>query len=260
MCHVNFDNIIKISNTQAVRDLPKLMKPTNSLCKECQLGIQSRVSFKSKDQSSTRLLELVHTDLCGPTRIKSLQGDRYFMLLIDDHSQMMWVTFLKEKLEAFEKFKNFKAMVENQTRLKLKCLRSDRGGEFTSGEFIDFCEKQGIRRQLFAPRTPQQNGVVERKNRTIQEATRTMMLEANFPQMFWKEAISTAVYTLNRVQIRNNTGKTPYELWFGITPPVKYFRVFGSKCYIKRDEDLGKFDARSDAKPEFIGGSYRYCF
>jgi len=93
-----------------------------------------------------------------------MQGDRYFMLLIDDHSRVMWVTFLKEKLEAIEKFKIFKAMVENQTSLKLQCLRSDRGGEFTSGEFIDFCEKHGIRRQLFAPRTPQQNGVVERKN------------------------------------------------------------------------------------------------
>jgi len=72
------------------------------------------------------------------------------------------------------------------------------------------------------------------------------MMEASVPQMFWREAVSTAVYTLNRVQIRSNTGKTPYELWFGITPTVRYFRVFGSKCYIKRDEDLGKFDARSD--------------
>jgi len=145
------------------------------------LGKQSRVIFKSKEQSSTRLLDLIHTDLCGPTRIRSVQGDRYFMLLIDDHSRMMWVTFLKEKYEALEKFKIFKAMVENEIGLNIKCLRSNRGVEFTSSEFIELCEKHGIKRQLSTPRTPQQNGVVERKNRTIQETSRTMMMEANVP-------------------------------------------------------------------------------
>jgi len=86
MCHINFDNIVKISATQAMRDLPKLVKPTNSMCKECQLGKQRRTTFNSKEKSSSGLLELVYTNLCGPTRVRSLHGDRYFMLLIDDHS------------------------------------------------------------------------------------------------------------------------------------------------------------------------------
>lgn len=100
-------------------------------------------------------LELVHINLCGPTRTTSMQGERYFMLLIDDYSSMTWVTFLKEKSEALEKFKAFKALVENEKGLKIKRLRSDNGGEFTSNEFVSFCEKYSIKRQFSAARTPQ---------------------------------------------------------------------------------------------------------
>jgi len=108
-------------------------------------------------------LELVHIDLCGPTRTQSLQGENYFMLLINDYSRMKWVTFLKEKSEAFQKFKSFKALVENEIDLKIKCSRSDRGGEFISNEFDEFCETHGIKRHFLAAITPQQNGVVEIK-------------------------------------------------------------------------------------------------
>ena len=92
-------------------------------------------------------------------------------------TRMTWVTFLKEKSQAFEKFKIFKAMVENETHVKIKCLRLDNGGEFTSNEFNEFCEIHGIKIQFSAAKTPQQNGVVERKNRTVQEAARTMLNE-----------------------------------------------------------------------------------
>jgi len=115
------------------------------MCRECQLGKQRIISFKSKEQVSNGWLELVHTDLCGLARIRSVQGDRYFMFLIDDYSKMMWVTFLKEKSESLDKFKVFKMMVENEIGEKLKCLRSDIGGEFTSHEFNAFCEKHGIK-------------------------------------------------------------------------------------------------------------------
>ena len=177
--HINFDNLVKISKLGAVRNLPKITKPTNSICKHCQLGKQTRASFRTKEHSTSKPLELVHTDLCGPTRTKSLQGESYFMLFIDDFTRMCWVTFLKEKSEAFQKFKAFKILVENEIGEKLKCLRSDNGGEFTSREFNLFCENPGIKRQFSAARTPQQNGVAERRNRTVQEAARTMLSEAN---------------------------------------------------------------------------------
>lgn len=159
---------------------------------------------------------------------------------------MMWVIFLKGKSEAFNKFKIFKAKVETKSRLKLKCLKFDRGGELCFGEFNSFCEMHRIKRQLSAPKTPQQNGVVERKNRIVLDVARTMLTEGNVLKVYWGEAISTAIYTINRVHIKCDTSKTPYDIWFGHVRTVKYFKAFGRKCYIKRDEDIGKFDDRSD--------------
>jgi transposase InsO family protein len=144
--HINFDNLVKISKLGVVRNLPKIIKPSNSICKHRQLGKQTRTSFKTKEHSSSKPLELVHTDLCGPMRTKSLQGYFYFMLFVDDFTRMCWVFFLKEKLEAFQKFKTFKILVENEIGKKLKCLRSDNGGEFTSKEFNLFHKNHGIKR------------------------------------------------------------------------------------------------------------------
>jgi transposase InsO family protein len=108
-------------------------------------------------------------------------------------------------------------------------LRSNNGGEFTSKDFIQSFENYGIKRQFAAPRTPQQNGVVERKNITIQEATITMLNEAMLPEKFWRDEIYTTFHILNRAQLRPNHDKTPYELWFGRTSTVKHFIIFGSK-------------------------------
>lgn len=163
MGHINFDNMVKISSTHAIRDLPKIIKPTNTLCKKCQMGKQTRTSFK--EYSFTKSMELIHIDLCGPTRTKGLNGERYFMFVVDDYSRMTWVTFFREKSKALDNFKVFKSMGENEVDSKIKFLRSNRGGQFTSNEYEKFCENHGIMRHLSTPRTPQQNGVVERKNR-----------------------------------------------------------------------------------------------
>jgi transposase InsO family protein len=174
-------------------------------------------------------LELIHTFIFGPTIIQSLQGENYFLFFIDDYSRMIWVTFQKKKSEAFEKFKAIKSLVENEIDLKIKCLISDREGEFSSNEFEEFCELHGIKRHFLAARTPNQNGVVERKNQTIQEMARTMLNETNLSDMFWREAINTIVYILHKGKIRVNNNKTPYELWKGRPTTIKYFKCFGSK-------------------------------
>ena len=245
--HICFENLTKIASTKAVRDIPHITKPSNSICDSCQKGKQTRTSFKTKEHHTRKPLELVHTDLCGPVRTQSMYGERYFMLCIDDYSRMTWVSFLKHKSKALEIFKAFKNQVENQIGRRIKCLRSDRGGEFTSEEFREYCENMGIRRQLSTPKTPQQNGVVERKNRTVQEMARTMLNESKVGDRFWREAIHTSVYIQNRCMLRPNEDKTPYEMWFGRKATVKYFKIFGSKCYIKRiDQNLGKFDDRAD--------------
>jgi hypothetical protein len=170
------------------------------------------------------------------------------MLIIDDYSRPNWVAFLKEKAEAFEKFKILKALTETtQTGNMLKAVRLDRGGEFMSRDFKEFYYEYGIKKEYTIPRTPQQNGVVERQNRTVQEMARSMMNEKNIGRTYWVEAIHIAIHVLNKAHLRPQSEKTPYELWFGRPASIKHFRVFGSKCYIKNnDENLGKYDDRAD--------------
>jgi len=168
---------------------------------------------------------------------------------------MAWIGLMKHKDEAFEKFKSFKALVENESDHKIKCLRSDRGGEFTSDEFFDFCEEHGIRREFSTARTPQQNGVVERMNITVQQMARDMLDESGTPATFWGEAAFAAVVILNKTNVWVNSTQTPHELWYGETPSVKNFKIFGSKCYIKNnDKHLGKFEPRAD-EGVFLGYS-----
>jgi transposase InsO family protein len=247
MGHMHFDNLVKVSKREAVREMPQITKPTNTLCKHCQQGKQTKTRFKSKEYSTTKPLEIVHTDLVGPTTTKGLKGERYFTLLVDDYTRMTAVCFLKNKSEAFENFKIYKEMVENEMDSRIKCLRSDNGGEFTSKEFMEYCSNHGIKRQFSIARTPQQNGVVERKNMTVQEMARTMIMDSKLTDIFWTWAVHTAVHIQNKVMLINNTDKTPYELWKGRPTNVKHFRVFGSKCYIKREDGrMGKFDSRVD--------------
>jgi hypothetical protein len=138
-------------------------------------------------------------------------------------------------------------MVENEMDSRIKCLRSDNGGEFTSKEFMDYCSSHGIKRQFSVARTPQQNRVVERKNKTIQEMARTMLMDSKLTNIFWTQEVHTIVHIQNRVMLRNNTNKTPYELWKGRPTNVKHFRFFGSKCYIKREDGrMGNFDSHVD--------------
>ena len=124
--------------------MPTIKKPPNTICKSYQLGKQTRTSFKNKDVSTSRPLQLVHMDLCGPLRTNAPGGESYFMLIIDDFTILTWVEFLKYKSEAIEKFKIFKELAENQTGCKLKCIRSDKGGEFTDYDFSDLCNEHGI--------------------------------------------------------------------------------------------------------------------
>jgi hypothetical protein len=150
--HLNFDHIIKLRNNGAVKDLLKISKPYESVFKSCQIGKLTRTQFKSKNFPSTKKpLQLVHMDLCGPSRKEGTGKENYFMLIIDDYSRLTWVAFLKEKSEAFEKFKVFKALTENQTGKRLKAVRFDRGGEFSLGSFKEFCDKHGIKREYTIP-------------------------------------------------------------------------------------------------------------
>ncbi|RVW87889.1 Retrovirus-related Pol polyprotein from transposon TNT 1-94 [Vitis vinifera] len=160
---------------------------------------QKKVSFlKTGRTPKAEKLELVHTDLWGPSPVASLGGSRYYITFIDDSSRKVWVYFLKNKSDVFVTFKKWKVMVETETGLKVKCLRSDNGGEYIDGGFSEYCAAQGIRMEKTIPGTPQQNGVAERMNRTLNERARSIRLHAELPKTFWADAISTAAYLINR--------------------------------------------------------------
>ena len=141
---------------------------------------------------------------------------------------------LQCKSDAFEAFTHFKSLAETEKGVKVKTLRSDRGGgEFTSDEFISYCLKHGIKRQLTAPYSPQQNGVVERKNRTVLSMVRAMLKAKNLPRELWGEAVSTAVYILNRTSSKALQGQTPHEKWTGRKHSVDHLRTFGCIAHVK---------------------------
>ena len=207
-----------------VHGLPKL-EEQSGVCEGCQFGKQHRNVFpKEQAQRASKVLELVHVDLCGPMRNESVARNRYFMLIIDDFTRMTWVYFLRNKSEAFFCFKKFKSMTELQTGHKVQCIRSDRGGEFLSTDFLEFCEANGIQRQLTMAYTPQQNGVVERKNKTVIEMAKSMLHEKGMPYFLWAEAVHTAVYLLNRCPTKALNNITPFEAYSGRKPGIAHLK------------------------------------
>ena len=164
-----------------VSGLPKFHF-SNHLCRNCVARKHNRSSFPNKSEyRASKRLQLVHGDICGPIQPSTVGGRRYYFLLIDDYSRLMWVAFLKEKSDVFQHFKSLKNLVESESEEKVKCFRTDKGGEFNSEEFKVYCEENGIKRHLTAPYSPQQNGVVERKNRTIVSCVRSMLKEKKLP-------------------------------------------------------------------------------
>ncbi|GJW44713.1 retrovirus-related pol polyprotein from transposon TNT 1-94 [Tanacetum coccineum] len=245
--HANMCLIQLLSSKELVRNLPKL-KFDQHFCDACKIGKQAHTSHKAKNiVSTTRCLELLHMNLFGPSSLRSYGGNRYTLVIVDDYSRYTWTRFLKDKTEAFDQFKIFSKKIKNQLGCKIVSIRTDHDREFDNEvQFREVCNANCITHNFSASRTPQSNGVVERKNRTLQEMSRTMLNEQSLPQKFWCNAVDTSTYILNRILIRAILGKTPYELLRGMKPTLDYFRVFGSKCFILNTKDyLTKFDPKS---------------
>ncbi|KAI5328948.1 hypothetical protein L3X38_028345 [Prunus dulcis] len=200
--HLNMSSLKLMKEQDMVVGLPEI-KEDRQVCEGCALGKQSIEAFPREATSrASTPLELIHSDICGPMQTVTKTGNRFFLTFIDDCTRMCWVYFLRHKSEALCVFKKFKATVELQSGYKLKQLRSDRGGEYTSVEFERFCDNAGIERQLTTSYTPQQN-----------------------------EAVNTSVYILNRCPTKALSKKTPFEAYGGRKPGIKHLKVFGSLCY-----------------------------
>nr|GEY25077.1 integrase, catalytic region, zinc finger, CCHC-type, peptidase aspartic, catalytic [Tanacetum cinerariifolium] len=213
LSHLNFDTINLLSKNDIVVGLPKLKFVKDHLCSSCELGKAKRKSFHSKLTSSSKMrLHLLHIDLCGPMRVPSINGKRYVLVIVDDYSRYTWTHFLRSKDE-------------------------------TPKVLIDFLRlvQRGLQAQVRV------NGVVERRNRTLVEAARTMLSATKLPLFFWPKAIATVCFTQNRSLVIPHHEKTPYHIINDQKPSVKFFHIFGSVCYIVRDgENLDEMKEKGD--------------
>lgn len=216
-------------------------------CQTCIMGKQTQTPFPKKSNSrSSKLLELIHTDICGPMRTQSIGGARYFITFIDDKSRWGATYFIAHKSDALKSFQDYKRYAENQTGQKIKAVRSDNGKEYKNLNFNEFLKSNGIKRQLTVDYTPQQNGVAERRNRTLVKMARCKLLQSKLPQSFWGEAIMMANHIRNRCPSKSLNGEIPYTVWHGKPPHVKHFQRFGTKAFaLNKDPKRGKFQPKS---------------
>jgi hypothetical protein len=184
-------------------------------------------------------------DTVDPSRVRSMGGKWYVLVIIDDYSCYSWVFFLESKNEVFEHFQSLALRLNNEHSNCLKVIRNDNGTEFRNASFDEFCLEHGINQQFSTPRVPQQNGVVKRKNCTLVEMARMMLDEHRTPRRFWADAISTVCYISNRIFLRLILHLTPFELRFGHKLSVSYLRPFGWKCFVLKCGNLDKFESRS---------------
>ncbi|GKA34539.1 retrovirus-related pol polyprotein from transposon TNT 1-94 [Tanacetum coccineum] len=246
--HLNFGTLNELARKDLVRGLPKLKYDKDHLCPSCQLGKSKKSSHPLKTvNTNTEILNTLHMDLCGPMRTKSINKKKYILVIVDDYTRFGWVRFLRTKDETPEAIKKFIVMTQRALNATVRYVRTDNGTEFVNKTLTKFYESVGITHNTSVPRSPQQNGVVERRNRTLMEAARTMLIFAKAPLFLWAEVVATACYTLNRSLVHTLHGKTYYELLKGKKPELKYFRVFGSLCYPTNDyDDVGKLKAKAD--------------
>nr|GEV28678.1 putative ribonuclease H-like domain-containing protein [Tanacetum cinerariifolium] len=246
--HINFKTINKLVKGNLVRGLPIKVFENDHSCVACKKGKQHRASCKSKPVSSVdHPLFRLYMDLFGPTFVKSLSKKSYCLVITDDYSRFTWVFFLATKNETSPILKTFITGLENQLSLNVKVIRSGNGTKFKNSDLNQLCRLKGIKREFSVPRTPQQNNIAKRKNRTLIEAARTMLADLLLPIPFWAEAVNTACYVQNRVLVTKPHNKTTYELLHGRTPSIGFMRPFGCLVTILNTlNPLGKFQGKVD--------------
>jgi hypothetical protein len=251
--HLHYKALPIVSNM--ITCLPEIQVDHEGTLKGCAQGENVKNPFPRSDNKAKAVLDIVHSDVCGPMSTTSLSGYVYYVSFIDDISCKTWIYFLKSKGEVFSKFKEFKALVENLSERKINILRPDNGGEFTYDDFKTFCREVGIKRELSTPYNPQQNGVAERKNHMIMEAIKAMIHDQYLPMNLWEEATKTVVYVQNKSPHCALGNKTPEEMFTGEKPKVNHLQIFGCPVYVHILKDKrSKLDS-SGKKGVFVGYS-----
>ncbi|GJR95161.1 retrovirus-related pol polyprotein from transposon TNT 1-94 [Tanacetum coccineum] len=246
--HLNFGTLNDLARKDLVRGLPRLKFEKDHLCSACQLGKIRKATHKPKTINIiTKVLHTLHMDLCRPLRVQSINEKKYILVIVDDYSRFTWVKFLISKDETPTFVINLLKQLQVGLNKTVRFVRTDNGTEFVNKDLTDYYKSVGITHEKTILRTPQQNDVVETRNRTLVEAARTMLIFSKAPLFLWAEAVDTACYTQNRSLIHTLHNKTPYELVHDKKPDLSFLRIFGALCYPTNDsEDLGKLKAKAD--------------
>jgi transposase InsO family protein len=254
LAHVGMKNLHRLLKGEHILGLTNVYFEKDRICSACQAGKQVGVHHPHKNiMTIDRPLELLHMDLFGPIAYISIGRSKYCLVIMDDYSRFTWVFFLQEKYQTQGTLKRFLRRAQNEFGLRIKKIRSGNGTEFKNSQIEGFLEEEGIKHEFSSPYTPQQNGVVERKNRTLLDMARTMLDEYKTSDRFWAEVINTACYSINQLYLHRILKKTSYELLTGKKPNVSYFRVFGSKCFI-----LIKRGINSKFAPKAVEGFFTW--
>ncbi|KAH9673800.1 hypothetical protein KPL70_018239 [Citrus sinensis] len=225
--------------------LPGLKSISLPFCEHCVTSKQHRLKFSRSIARSKCILNLIHSDVWESPDI-SMGGAKYMVTFIDDYFRRCWVYLIKKKSDVFPVFKEYKARVELESGKKIKCLRTDNGGEYTDGEFLTFCKQEGIQRQFTVAYTSRQNGAAERMNRILTERIRAKLRTAGLPNSFWAEAAKTAYYIVNRSPSTAIGLKTAMEMWTGKPADYSYLHAFGCPVYVMYNaQERTKLDAKS---------------
>lgn len=228
--HINIATIKSMIKNNVISGI-NLSDENDFFCEECQLGKLQRSSHPVSEKRNVEKGECVHVDLCGPMETTGIGGARYFMLVKDEATTFRMIYCIKEKSEVGENLVDFLRFVRNSADVKIKRIRCDNGTEFINAKVQKILSENGIVIERIAPYTAEQNGFIERDNRTVQESARTMLLSSGLSASLWPEAVRTAVYILNRSTNSRSTQMTPYERWFGNKPQLDHLKVFGTVGY-----------------------------
>ena len=230
--HLGMANVWKLVSKNMVDGIKDKVNRTIDLCEPCVKGKSTRRPFSGHRPQTTRPLERVHTDICGPIPETAIDGSRYFITFKDDWSNLTVTYLMKTKSEALDKFIQYKRMAEAHWDKKIERLRCDRGSEYLSNEFRFFCKKEGVVLDPTGGYDPEANGVSERTNRTILDKARSMLCDSGLGREFWGEAVLAATYLANRSPTTVlEEDKTPFEKWFSRRPDLSTLRVFGCQAF-----------------------------
>lgn len=246
--HRNYADLRALGNKDV--GIPKGLSHEDK-CEVCELAKHKHVSFTDPVvHRAKEPLELVHTDVIGPMEVESMGGARYAIIFTDDKTRWCNVQFMADKSESLKSLQRYaldmSGLLKGRKVKKLSGLRSDNGGEYTGGDFMAWCKKEGIMQTFSGPYAPQQNGLAERSNRTVIEMTRAMLLDAGLGKELWAEVMNAAVYVINRMPSKAIDGQTPYHALFGKEANLGHLRVYGSEVFVHvYDGQRKKLDAKA---------------